>query len=180
MRKKIIFIDIDGPLAWGTWMDGKVKINEHTSNEFTIPYPWVKEDCDALSKICEETNAELVLSSDWKMHYTLRQMSDVFIEYGIYARLIDTTTHLNSTQMGVWNKMSKPSLEFERANQILKWVKDNKVSNWIAIDDLNLANQFKFMSPRKPMWRHVQVDGDHGFGGRLRDKVDKCIEKLNR
>jgi len=26
----------------------------------------------------------------------------------------------------------------------------------------------------------VQVDGDHGFGGRLRDKVDECITKLNR
>lgn len=180
MRKKIIFIDIDGPLAWATWEMGKVKINENMMNEFTIPYPLVKEDCEALQEICDKTNAELVLSSDWKMHFTLRQMSDVFIEYGIYAKLIDTTTHMNTTQMGLWNKLSKPSLEFERASQILKWVKDNRISNWIAIDDMNLANQFKFMSPRKPMWRHVQVDGDFGFGGRLRDKIDECITKLNK
>lgn len=180
MRKKIIFIDIDGPLAWGTWGDGPVKINKNMSNEFTIPYAWVKEDCEALHKICEATNAELVLSSDWKMHFTLRQMSDVFIENGIHAKLIDITTHMNTTQMGLWNKMSKPSLEFERANQILKWAKDNRISNWITIDDMNLANQFKFMQPRQPMWRHVQVDGDFGFGGRLRDKIDECIEKLNR
>ena len=180
MRKKIIFIDVDGPLAWGTWMDGKVKINENTSVEFTIPYAWDKADCEALAKICEATNAELVLSSDWKMHFTLKQMSDVFIEYGIYAKLIDITTHLDSRQMGLWNKMSPPSLEHDRANQILKWAKDNKISNWIAIDDLNLANQFKFMKPRQPIWRHVQVDGDFGYGGRLRDKVDECITKLNR
>jgi len=27
---------------------------------------------------------------------------------------------------------------------------------------------------------HVAVDGDWGYGGKLRDKVDECIEKLNR
>ena len=180
MRKKIIFIDVDGPLAWATWGMGKVRINENTMNEFTIPYPLVKEDCEALQEICDKTNAELVLSSDWKLHFTLKQMSDVFIENGIYAKLIDITTHMDSRQMGAWNKMSRPSLEYDRANQILKWAKDNKISNWIAIDDLNLSNQFKFMRPRQPMWRHVQVDGDFGFGGRLRDKVDECIDKLNR
>ena len=51
MRGKAIFIDIDGPLSWGTWEDGKVKIMEGTTHEFTIPYSWVKEDCDALSEI---------------------------------------------------------------------------------------------------------------------------------
>ena len=175
MRKKIIFIDVDGPLAWGTWMDGKVKINENTSDEFTIPYAWDKADCEALAEICDKTNASLVLSSDWKKHFTLKQMSNVFIEYGIYAPLIDITTH-----QSLWMKMSRPSLEWERAAQIVKWAKDNKISNWIAIDDLNLANEFKWMKPRIPMWRHVAVDGDWGFGGKLRDKVDECITKLNR
>ena len=175
MRKKIIFIDVDGPLAWGTWMDGKVKINENTSEEFTIPYAWDKADCEALAEICDKTNASLVLSSDWKKHFTLKQMSNVFIEYGIYAPLIDITTH-----QSLWMKMSRPSLEWERAAQIVKWAKDNKISNWIAIDDLNLKEQFKWMTPRIPMWRHVAVDGDWGFGGKLRDKVDECIEKLNR
>jgi hypothetical protein len=87
---------------------------------------------------------------------------------------------MDSTQMGLWNKLSKPSLEFERATQISKWAKNNKISNWISIDDMKLDGQYKWMKPRIPMWRHVQVDGDWGFGGRLRDKVDECIEKLNR
>jgi hypothetical protein len=173
MRKKIIFIDVDGPLAWGTWQDGPVKINENTSKEFTIPYAWDKADCEALAEICDKTNAELVLSSDWKLHFTLRQMSDVFIEYGIYAPLIDITTH-----QSLWNKLSKPSLDWERAAQVVKWAKDNKISNWIAIDDLNLKKEFKWMSI--PQWRHVAVDGDWGFGGKLRYKVDECITKLNR
>ena len=175
MRKKIIFIDVDGPLAWSTWDDGHVFINEDASNEFSIPYAWVKEDCEALQKICSETNADLVVSSDWKMHFSFLQLKQIFLHYGITARILDITTHQN-----LWNKMSRTSLEHERALQIAKWAKDNKISNWIAIDDLKLSNPFKWMKPRIPMWRHVQVDGDHGHGGRLRDKIDECIEKLNR
>ena len=175
MRRKIIFIDVDGPLAWATWGDGKQTFNKGTSNEFTIPYPWVQEDCEALQKICGETNAKLVVSSDWKYHFGLKQLQTIFFEYHVHAPVIDITTHLD-----LWNKLSRPGLEWERAAQIIKWVKDNKISNWIAIDDLDLAGQFKFMKPRVPMWRHVQVDGDWGKGGRLRDKIDECIKKLNK
>ena len=174
MRKKVIFIDIDGPLAWATWNDGKVTI-EGGQGDFQIPYPWVKEDCEALQKICNETNAELVVSSDWKMHFTFLQLKRIFVHYGITARIIDITTHQD-----LWNKLSRPSLEHTRASQVVKWAKDNKISNWIAIDDLRLGEQFKWTKPRIPMWRHVEVDGDFGYGGRLRDKVDECIEKLNR
>lgn len=175
MRRKIIFIDIDGPLAWGTWNDGKVTISGGVE-DFTIPYPWVKEDCDALQKICEETNADLVVSSDWKKHFTFNQLKRIFWHYGITAgRLVDITTHQD-----LWNKMSRTSIDHERALEVAKWARDNKVTNWIAIDDLDLYHNFKWLKPRVSMWRHVQVDGDHGVGGRLRDKIDECIEKLNR
>ena len=175
MRRKVIFIDIDGPLAWGTWNDGKVTITGGVE-DFTIPYPWVKEDCDALQKICEETNADLVVSSDWKKHFTFNQLKRIFWHYGITAgRLVDITTHQD-----LWNKMSRTSIDHERALEVAKWAKDNKVTNWIAIDDLDLYHNFKWLTPRVSMWRHVQVDGDHGVGGRLRDKIDECIEKLNR
>jgi hypothetical protein len=174
MRRKIIFIDVDGPLAWATWNDGKVTISAG-SGDFQIPYPWVKEDCEALQKICDETNADLVVSSDWKMHFSFLQLKQIFFHYGITARVLDITTHQN-----LWNKMSRTSLEHERALQVAKWAKDNKISNWIAIDDLRLGEQFKWLSPKVPMWRHVAVDGDWGQGGRLRDKVEECITKLNR
>jgi hypothetical protein len=174
MRRKIIFIDVDGPLAWATWTDGKVTIDMGVE-DFQIPYPWVKEDCEALQKICDETNAELVVSSDWKKHFTFNQLKRIFRHYGITTRLIDITTHQD-----LWNKMSRPSAEWERAAEICKWVKDNKVSNWISIDDMRLNEQYKWMTPKIPMWRHIQVDGDFGNGGRLRDKVEECINKLNR
>ena len=176
MRQKIIFIDVDGPLAWGSWNDGKVIINEGTTGEFTIPYAWDKADCEALKTILDETNAKLVLSSDCRFQFSFRQMKDIFQHYGIHpSHLLDMTC-----QFSLWNKISRASLEHERALQVVKWAKDNKITNWIAIDDLNLSGEFKWMVSRIPMWRHVAVDGDHGFGGKLRDKVDECINKLNR
>ena len=176
MRQKIIFIDVDGPLAWGSWNDGKVIINEGTMGEFTIPYAWDKADCEALKTILDETNAKLVLSSDWRFQFSFRQMKDIFQHYGIHpSHLLDMTC-----QFSLWNKISRASLEHERALQVVKWAKDNKITNWIAIDDLNLSGEFKWMVSRIPIWRLVAVDGDHGFGGKLRDKVDECINKLNR
>jgi hypothetical protein len=172
MRRKIIFIDIDGPLAWGTWRDGRINIDEG-SEAFTIPYPWVEEDCQALQKICNEINAELVISSDWKKHFTIIQLRTIFQHYNIYSPVIDITTHQN-----LWNKMSRPNSEWKRAAEIIKWVKDNKISNWISIDDMQLNKQYKWL--KTPQWRHVQVDGDWGYGGRLRDKIEECITKLNR
>jgi len=174
MRKKIIFIDVDGPLAYSTWDIGKVTI-AGGNGDFTIPYPWVKEDCLALRDICDETNAELVVSSDWKMHFSFRELKHIFWHYGITSPIVDITTH-----QSLWMKMSKPALEWERAAQITKWVKDNKISNWISIDDMKLNEEYKWMKPKVPQWRHVQVDGDWGTGGRLRDKIDECILKLNR
>jgi hypothetical protein len=176
MRQKIIFIDVDGPLAWGTWDKGPVTIKGGRHGEFTIPYSWDQDDCNSLKKILEESNAKLVLSSDWRFQFSFRQMKDIFQHYGIHgSSLLDMTC-----QFSLWNKMSRTSLEHERALQIAKWAKDNKISNWISIDDMRLDQQYKWLTPKLPMWRHVQVDGDHGFGGRLRDKVDECITKLNR
>lgn len=172
---KAIFVDIDGPLAWGTWMDGPVEIETfRNSNEIIkIPYGWVKEDCDALAEILERTHADLVVSSDWRIHYTLRDLRSIFQHYGILGGdVIDTVSHYNPMR-----KMSSPP-DWDRACQISTWIKAFKPERWIAIDDMPLGYYFKQL--RIPQWRHIQVDGSFGGGGRLRDKVEECVKKLAR
>ena len=173
MRGKAIFIDIDGPLSNGTWYDGKVKIMEGTATEFTIPYAWDIADCDALCEIIKQTNARLVVSSDWRKHYGFLQLSMIFEHYGIGRwNLLDTTTHFNPRK-----KMSS-SLQWDRACEIETWVKTFKPTNWISIDDMELNYGYKSLGISQ--WHHVQVDGDWGKGGKLRDKIDECVKKLNR
>lgn len=170
---KVIFIDIDGPLSYGTWPDGKVKIMEGTPQEFTIPYAWVKEDCEALDEIIKQTNASLVVSSDWKKHYGIYQLRMIFEHYGIGRwNIIDTTTHFNPIR-----KMSSPP-DWDRACEIKTWVKSFKPKHWIAIDDMSLGNNFLRLN--MPKWKHVAVDGDFGYGGKLRNKIDECVKKLNK
>jgi len=165
---KIIFLDIDGPLAWGTWMEGRIKINDN----LTIPYPWVKEDCDALISILQQTDAKIVLSSDWRMHYSFRDMRNILEFYGIHPAYLFDYTAMNTIKV----KMSSTQ-GMDRANDIIKWLKSNKIKkNWVAIDDLDLS----FKNFKYPKYRHVQVDGDHGYGGKLRDKVELIVKILNK
>jgi hypothetical protein len=173
MRTKIIFIDIDGPLAYDTFDKGKVEILKGTLSEFTIPYDWVQSDCDALLEIIKETGAKLVVSSDWRKYYGFIQLSMIFEHYGIGRwNLLDTTTNFNPKK-----KMSS-SLEWDRACEIHNWVKTNKPTNWISIDDLYLQNAYK--SLRIAQWHNVYVDGYTGDYASLPSKVDECISKLNR
>ena len=173
MRGKVIFIDVDGPLSWGSWGDGKVKIMKGSAAEFEIPYAWDKADCEALAEIIKQTNARLVVSSDWRKHYTLNQLAMIFEHYGIGRwNLLDTTTHFNPKK-----KMSS-SGDWDRACEIEVWIKAFKPTNWISIDDMQL--NFGYKSLGIAQWHHVQVDGDWGFGGKLRDKIDECVKKLNR
>jgi len=100
-------------------------------------------------------------------------LSMIFEHYGIGRwNLLDTTTHFNPKK-----KMSS-SNEWDRACEIEMWIKSFKPTNWISIDDMQL--NFGYKSLGIPQWRHVQVDGDFGYGGKLRDKIDECITKLNR
>lgn len=174
MNSPVIFIDIDGPLAYGTWMDGEVEIEtfRNKADKIKIPYAWVQEDCDALAQIVEKTYANLVVSSDWKQFYTLRDLRGIFQNYGIHADIIDTTSHHNPMR-----KMSSPP-EWDRACQIAAWVKTYKPRRWIAIDDMPLGYYFKHL--RIPQWRHVQVDGDFGKAGKLRNKIDECVIRLTK
>lgn len=170
---KVIFIDIDGPLAWGTWGGGRVEIKKGPYGTLSIPYPWVKEDCDALAVVLEKTDARLVISSDWKKHYSFNHLRDIFLHYRISPwSIIDMTPNHSNLR-----KMSG-SLEWDRACEIHSWVKMFKPTQWIAIDDLPLKSSFSKLGITQ--YRHVQVDGDFGYGGRLRDKIDKCVKILNK
>lgn len=171
---RVIFIDIDGPLAWGTWMDGGAEIETFGNSKETvkIPYTWVKEDCNALAEIVERTNAYLVVSSDWRMFYTLKDLRVIFQHHDIHGSVIDVTSQYNPMR-----KMSSPP-EWDRACQIRSWIKAFKPEHWISIDDMPLNTSYKRLGI--PQWRHVQVDGNYGMGGKLRDKVEECVKKLER
>lgn len=124
---KIIFLDIDGILALAF---GSMK----TDNKWDA-YPFDKKAVKVLNKILKETDAEIVLSSDWKHHYSLKQLTEIFLEFnGVIKAPIDVTPALPTNAM---------YLESGRVAEIKLWLKDNaeklNVTHWVAVDDLEMA-----------------------------------------
>ncbi len=70
---KTLFLDLDGVIVVG-WVNSKFHLDWKTK--------FMKFDAKAvqvLNEILEETGAEIVLSSDWKNHFTLQEMRDIFV-----------------------------------------------------------------------------------------------------
>jgi len=107
---KIISLDIDGVLNSDTWE----KTNEYLNGE----YPEKMFDPNTvllLNKIIEATTAKIVLTSTWRLKYSLEEMRALFSKVGIQGDLIDCTPNLK-----------KDNDYTLRGNEILKWCKDNR------------------------------------------------------
>jgi hypothetical protein len=173
-KLKIIFVDIDGPLSWGTWFDGSIRINKNLS----IPYPLVEEECKALTEIVNGTGAKLVISSDWRRLFTLAQLRRILEFYGIPKGSVIGVTHQRKTKFSSSN-------EWDRACQIMDWVEKHKrtIESWIAIDDLSLGRYFADQTEKHPYitsGNHVWIDGDWcDIRAKLHENIEKITSKLN-
>lgn len=66
------------------------------------------------NNIIEKTEAKVVLSSTWRLEYTIEEMRDIFKKANITCDLIDYTPNLTSDNNYC-----------VRGNEILKWLKEN-------------------------------------------------------
>jgi len=123
---KYIFLDIDDVMVTSRQYFGKYhkKYNGH---------PFDPKCVKVLNEIIEKTNPVIIISSDWKLHFTISQLNEIFLLNGVNSAVDDIT----GSSWGVIFK-SMQQLEECRAYEINKYVKEHKISNWVAIDDLDL------------------------------------------
>lgn len=182
---RVIFLDIDGVLAIGNnffenkhWIkrDDFQKVPSRIRYEkkhgvwleddqvVDMPYGWHQKSCKVLTRLIEELDLHIVLSSDWKRHYSLEEMSVMLNAYKIPGdRLIGKTETLN------WGG----SLEKARMAEIDTWVQEWERANgeklkWVAIDDL-------YMTPLGEEHFVLVPDGLSGVG--LEGKVITAFKK---
>lgn len=102
-----------------------------------------KKAIKILNEIIEETGCEIVVSSDWKLHATLEELGDYYIEQGIIKRPIDVTPkYIDCTIKGkVETNLSHLwQLEVERTIEIKQYLYDHpEITHWVAVDDLNMG-----------------------------------------
>ena len=97
-----------------------------------VPYIWNKGCVEVFNEILVATNADTVISSDWRFHWDLDELDKIFKENGVKKSPIFGT---------IKNKRKMSSdLEDDRVYQISEWVKFNKPEKWVTIDDMNLTN----------------------------------------
>jgi transcriptional regulatory protein LevR len=106
------------------------------ANKDLQPYnghPFDLKCVKVLNEIIEKTNPIIIISSDWKAHFTVSQLSQIFVENGVNA-VVDSVTGSS------WGVMfiSLKQLEECRAYEINKYVKEHEITKWVAIDDLDL------------------------------------------
>jgi len=150
--KKVIFLDNDGVIClahnWGSRFKKQKRSIAETVSDRDLPVEFRFDNFDqkaikVLNQIIEETNAEIVVSSDWRTWATLEELGQFYSSQGIIKKPIALTPLMkdfdDSSFQLFWYKRW---LERIRILEIQEWLKNNQVDKWVAIDDLNMSPQF--------------------------------------
>lgn len=130
--KKTIFLDIDGVLATHIeFMKPRKKFHEKydDAKQLRIPYPFNSGCVKILNSILEETDTQIVLSSDWRHHWDLEELDKIFK----FNNLIKSPVAVTGN-----HPVSFGNLEKNRVNEIEKFRKSNDVGSFVIVDDLRM------------------------------------------
>jgi hypothetical protein len=150
----VIFLDNDGVICLSNNWGGRSKKwkkyrseNPETSKWITDAPVFVRfDDFDkkaikVLNEILEETDAEIVVSSDWRLHATLEEIGEYYTLQGILKKPIGFTKLLgqcNQPENYPWSR--KWDVGQSRSLEILQYLHDHpEITQWVAVDDLNMG-----------------------------------------
>ena len=154
---KILFLDNDGVIClsnnWGgrkrKWTKYRSANPDSSPNLRDAPAEVRFDDFDKkaikiLNQIIEETGAEIVVSSDWKLHANLEDLGDYYEAQGIIKRPIALTPNLDQCTWHndiTWIWSPRWDLEMTRVIEIKQYLHDHpEITHWVSVDDLNMGN----------------------------------------
>ena len=163
---KAIFLDNDGVICldnnWGgrsrKWKE-YLKTNPENHLLVMAPVEYRFDDFDkkavkVLNEILKETDAEIIVSSDWRLHATLEELGDYYEAQGISKRPNGMTrTYVDIRKdmpegVEIANQFYKGAFPYSRSEEyeqarhleILQYLKDHpEITHWVAIDDLDMG-----------------------------------------
>ena len=162
---KVILLDNDGVIClsnnWGgrtkKWAKYRSENPDGSKEKKDAPVFFRFDDFDTkavkvLNEILEETGAEIVVSSDWKLHATLEELGDYYESQGIIKRPIALTPNIQHCtvhgNLFIWSTQWES--EQLRTIEIKQYLHDHpEITHWISIDDLNMG---KIGEPWKDVW----------------------------
>ena len=151
---KVIFLDHDGVICLSTEWGGRYKKQDKWGGRKLSMTPLdMPLDCrfdnfnqkvvKVLNKIIEETDAEIVVSSDWKRWANVEEMGEYYESKGIIKKPIALTTNLGQCTWyndKVWIWSPRWDLEMTRVIEIKQYLHDHpEITHWVAVDDLDMG-----------------------------------------
>jgi hypothetical protein len=148
---KVIFLDNDGVIClsnnWGSRYKKRKK--ELIDNSSKLPVNLRLDDFDkkainVLNQILEESKAEIVVSSDWKLHANLEELGEYYLSQGIIKKPIGITPNLSNFDPDKASLFTRrENLGRARIFEIKKYLEEHpEISNWVAVDDLEMGQKF--------------------------------------
>ena len=153
---KVIFLDHDGVICLATEWGGRFKKQREAGRKLSqsvasLPVlsrfdNFNKKAIKILNEILEETDAEIVVSSDWKRWANVEEMGEYYESQGIQKKPIDFTKNLGECTHYAkeypagfpWNR--EMDLEQTRSIEIKQYLVDHpEITHWVSIDDLNMG-----------------------------------------
>lgn len=165
----IIFLDIDGVLATNLQfqMNAQKFQDKHAwADELRVPYPFDPGCVKIINEILEETDAEIVLSSDWKLHWNILELHEIFKQNGVIKSPRTTTLNVTAEEF---------DLEEERAYQIGEFIKKFKPKQYVIIDDLEVGSKMETLEAAE---RYVKTRDREGL--KQTGVKEKILEKLGK
>ena len=153
---KVIFLDNDGVICLANNWGGRFKkqkaffTEDNPRKSFGDNGPvevrfdnFDQKAIKVLNSILEETEAEIVVSSDWQNFATLDELGEYYESQGIIKKPIGVTKEIGGIDFEKYDKMPwnrDLDLEQHRSLEILEWLEAHpEVTNWVAIDDLHMG-----------------------------------------
>lgn len=151
-KTKVIFLDIDGVLATHKqFMQNRKKFQQKNSwaHDNNVPYPFDDKCVKILNDILDQTDAEIVLTSDWKLHWDLIRLHEIFQNNKVKKSPRMVTKN---------NPVSFSNLSKNRANEIDEFLDHFNYVNYVIIDDLDVGKYLK-----KGDKRFIQTKDNEGI-----------------
>jgi len=127
-----IFLDIDGVITTHYEMmqnQRKFWLKNPDAKEMRIPYNFNKKCVKILNEILQETECQIVLSSDWRHYWTLEELDKIFK----WNKVIQSPVAVTGN-----HPISFDNLVQNRAYEIDLYIKEHKVFYFVILDDLPL------------------------------------------
>lgn len=154
-KKSVLFLDNDGVIClsnnWGgrmkKWNKYK-KLNPEATSDTMAPVEVRFDDFDkkavkVLNQVLEETGAELVVSSDWRLHATLEEIGEYYLSKGILkAPIAFTKRYIGCDKPDEFEWKRSTMYEQQRCVEVKQYLTDHPdITHWACIDDLELGEK---------------------------------------